>query len=476
MERKITPVIMAGGTGKRLWPVSRDGLPKQFLPLLAGERSTYQETLLRVADAALFTPPIVITNAEYRFFAEQQAVDVGAKATVLLEPVRRDSALAIATSTVFAYARDPRALILALAADNAVFDLDLFLQSCVEARDVAREHYVVACGIRPSEPNTSYGYIALGAAIDGTAGRAVQAFIEKPDAATAAAYLSAGYLWNSGSLMFSAEVMLGELSRHAPELRHAAQKAVAGAREDLGFVRLDASAYGAAPQISIDYALMEKTTRAAVVEGRFRWSDIGSWDAVWQTAAHDSMGNSAQGAVELLDASNCYVHSPDHLTTVVGAKDMIVVTTKDAVLVASRAKAEYVKELVQILEAQRRPEATQHRSVRRPWGYYDSVDNGPRFQVKRLVVKPGGTLSLQKHLHRSEHWVVVRGTAEVTIDTDVKVVRENESVYIPSGAIHRLANLGKIPLEIIEVQTGSYLGEDDIERFADVYNRVAMAV
>jgi mannose-1-phosphate guanylyltransferase/mannose-6-phosphate isomerase len=476
MERKITPVIMAGGTGKRLWPASRDGLPKQFLPLLGGERSTYQETLLRVADASLFSPPIVITNSDYRFLAEQQATDVGAKGTVLLEPIRRDSGLAIATSTAFAYARDPQALILALPADNVVFDDDLFLQACVDAREVASENYVVACGIRPSEPNTSYGYIALGAPIDGTAGRAVRAFVEKPDAAAAAGYMSQGYLWNSGTLMFSAEVMLGELSRHAPQLRHAAQKAVAGAREDLGFVRLEASAYGAAPQISIDYALMEKTTRAAVVEGRFRWSDIGTWDAVWQMAAHDSMGNSAQGAVELLNASNCFVHSPDHLTTVVGVKDVIVVTTKDAVLVADRGQAEYVKALVHNLEIQKRPEATQHRSVRRPWGHYDSVDNGPRFQVKRLVVKPGGTLSLQRHLHRSEHWVVVRGTAEVTIDTKVSVVRENESVYIPCGAIHRLGNVGKIPLEIIEVQTGSYLGEDDIERFADVYDRVAIAV
>jgi mannose-1-phosphate guanylyltransferase/mannose-6-phosphate isomerase len=295
--------------------------------------------------------------------------------------------------------------------------------------------------------------------------------VEKPNPETAARYVAEGYLWNSGNFLFRAEVLLAELARFEPSMAEAVERAVAGAHHDLGFVRLDAEAFASAPQKSIDYAVMEKTDRAAVVTGNFRWSDIGSWDAIFDIASRDKSGNSVHGTVVTTDTRNCVIHSVDRLTAVLGADDLVVVSTPDAVLVVPRARAQEVRELVTKLKAAQRPEATEHRRGHRPWGYYDSIDKGERFQVKRIVVRPGGTLSLQKHHHRAEHWVVVRGTAEVTIGTDVKAVHENESIYIPIGAVHRLANQGKIPLELIEVQTGSYLGEDDIVRIDDVYKR-----
>jgi mannose-1-phosphate guanylyltransferase / mannose-6-phosphate isomerase len=467
---RIIPLLLAGGTGTRLWPVSRDTMPKQFLPLV-GSRSTYQEALARVKREDLFAPPIVMTSDDFRFFARGQAEELGMDATVVLEPMRRESGPAIAAGAALARERDPQAIVLAVAADHVIMDVDLFHTACLAGREAAAEGLIVTFGIHPTSPRTSYGYIRRGKALATAGMHMVDAFVEKPDATKAAGYVTDGYLWNSGNFLFRADTLLDELARYEPSMREAVEAAVAAAKNDLGFVRLDPAAFARAPQKSIDYAMMEKTDRAAVVEGRFRWSDIGSWDAVFDVADRDKAGNVLTGPVSAVDAQNCIVHTEGRLTAVIGVKDLIVVTTPDAVLVLPRDRAEDVKKLVAALKEEGRPEAKNHRRIHRPWGYYDSVDSGDRFQVKRIVVTPGGKLSLQKHLHRAEHWVVVRGTAEVTIEDAVHIVHENESTYIPIGSVHRLANPGKIPLELIEVQTGSYLGEDDIHRLDDIYQR-----
>jgi len=468
-SQPITPILLAGGAGTRLWPVSRDALPKQFLPLL-GNRSTYQETLLRVRDP-MFAPPIVITGPNFHFFARRQAEEVGIEATVVIEPMRRDSGPAIAAATSVAAMRDPQAVILALAADHIILDIEAFRATCLAGRAAAEAGRIVTFGIKPTEPKTSYGYILLGESVGGGDVYTVKRFVEKPDAATAAHYVSDGYLWNSGNFLFRADILLSELARLEPEIAAAIKTAVARATNDLGFLRLQPDAFMQAPQKSFDYAVMEKTDRAAVVVSQFGWSDIGSWDALFDITPRDSAGNVLQGPVVTVDSNDCVVHSHDRLTAVVGIKDLVVVNTSDAVMVVPRARAQEVRELVDKLKAAKRPEATDHKRVHRPWGYYESIDIGERFQVKRIVVVPGGILSLQKHRHRAEHWIVVRGTAEVTVGDQVRAVHENESVYIPIGSLHRMANKGKIPLELIEVQTGSYLGEDDIERLEDVYKR-----
>ncbi len=465
----IIPVLLAGGSGTRLWPVSRDALPKQFLPLV-GEHSTYQESLLRVANP-MFAAPIVVTGPNFHFFARRQAEDVAVDATVVIEPLRRDSGPAIAAAAVIALARDPDAVVLALAADHIILDVDKFRATCLAGRAAAEAGKIVTFGIKPTEPKTSYGYILPGAPIGDTGVHAVQRFVEKPDAATAAGYLRDGYLWNSGNFLFRADVLLAEFERLEPEMVQAVQAAVANAKDDLGFLRLEEKSFAAATPKSIDYAVMEKTDRAAVVAGDFRWSDIGSWDALFDITPADAEGNVLQGSVVTMDSAGCVVHSEGRLTTLIGVNDLVVVSTADAVMVVPRARSQDVKDLVAKLKAAKRSEATDHKRGHRPWGYYDSIDMGPRFQVKRIVVNPGGVLSLQKHRHRSEHWIVVRGTADVTTGDDVHVVHENESIYIPIGTVHRLTNKGKIPLELIEVQTGSYLGEDDIERIEDIYRR-----
>jgi mannose-1-phosphate guanylyltransferase/mannose-6-phosphate isomerase len=469
MTAPIVPVLLAGGAGTRLWPVSRDALPKQFLPLV-GERSTYQETLLRV-QGPMFAPPIVITGPDFHFFARRQAEEIGIEATVVIEPARRDSGPAIAAATAVAAARDPHATVLALAADHIILDPDAFRATCLAGRAAAEAGSIVTFGIKPSEPKTSYGYILPGARTGGGDVRKVERFVEKPDASTAARYVRDGYLWNSGNFLFRADVLLGEVARLEPEMAAAVEAAVAKAADDLGFVRLDPAAFARAPQKSIDYAVMERTERAAVIAGDFRWSDIGSWDALFDIRPRDGEGNVLHGPVVTLDAQDCVVHSEQRLTTLIGVKDLVVVATPDAVLVVPRSRSQEVREMVAKLKAAGRAEATDHRRVHRPWGYYESIDAGDRFQVKRIVVSPGGMLSLQKHKHRAEHWVIVRGTAEVTLDDKTRSVHENESIFIPIGSVHRLANHGRIPLELIEVQTGSYLGEDDIVRLEDVYKR-----
>jgi len=471
MPGQIIPVIMCGGAGTRLWPVSRESMPKQFVPLI-GPQTTFQQVLARISDTELFARPIIITHADFRFVVAEQLRDSGVEADIVLEPVRRDSGPAVAVCAILAAERDRDALVLVLAADHVIRKPEEFRAACRRAAAVAAEHRIVTFGVAPSHPATNYGYIQPGAKLDGSFAHAVDAFVEKPDAATAATYVAKRYLWNSGNFLFHAATMLGEIERFEPAMAEAAKAAVSGRRRNLDFLRLAAEPFARAPKKSIDYAVMERTKLAAVLPADLGWSDVGSWGTVWEVLDRDAAGNATEGPVVTLGTRNSLVRSEESvLTAVVGLDDVIVVSTADAVLVGARSKAEQVKALVEQLQAQNHRAATEHRRIYRPWGYYQDVDLAARYKVKRIVVKPGNKLSLQKHFHRSEHWVVVKGTAEVTVGENVRNVQENESIYIPSGSVHRLANPGKIPLELIEVQVGSYLGEDDIVRLDDVYGR-----
>ncbi len=469
MDRRIIPLIMCGGAGTRLWPASREVRPKQFLPLF-GARSTFQDTMLRVSDTKLFERPIVITNTAYRFMVLEQLAEVGLEADVVLEPMRRDSGPAIAAGATFAELRDKDAILLALAADHVVGDAGAFIAACRQGITAAEAGRIVTFGVEPERAATEYGYISLGEPVSGEV-RAVMKFVEKPDPITAAEYVKAGYLWNSGNFMFRASVLLDEYRNMDEESVQSITDSVIKAGRDLGFVTLDASAFGSAKAISIDYAVMEKTSRAAVVPVACGWSDVGSWRAVWELSDKDSQGNAAQGTAVFEDSRNCNVSTDKALVALEGVDDLVVVATQDAVLVSRQKDADGLKRLVAKLKTIAPQVTEEHLKAHRPWGSYQSIDMGERHQVKRIVVKPGGRLSLQKHHHRSEHWIVVRGAARVTVNELVKIVHENESIYIPIGATHRMENPGKIPLELIEVQTGSYLGEDDIIRIEDDYQR-----
>ena len=469
MGGRIVPLIMCGGAGTRLWPASREVRPKQFLPLF-GTRSTFQDTILRVSEPALFDRPIVITNAAYRFMVLEQLAEIGIEADILLEPMRRDSGPAIAAGAVFARMHGEDVVVLALAADHVVRDNEAFIAACREGLAAAEAGRIVTFGVQPERAATEYGYISPGEAVSGKV-QAVKKFVEKPDPATAAEYVKAGFFWNSGNFMFRAAVLLDEYRAVDAESIQAVSDAVTKAGRDLGFVTLDTTAFGSAKPISIDYAVMEKTARAAVVPVACGWSDVGSWHAVWELSNKDNQGNAAHGVAVFEDSHNCSVSTDKALVALEGVDDLVVVATQDAVLVSRQKDANGLKRLVAKLKTVAPQVTEDHLKVHRPWGSYQSVDMGERHQVKRIIVKPGGRLSLQKHHHRSEHWIVVRGTARVSVNEDVKIVHENESIYIPIGAVHRLENPGKISLELIEVQTGSYLGEDDIIRIEDDYRR-----
>ena len=466
---KIVPVIMCGGAGTRLWPASRESMPKQFIQLF-GALSSFQTTAQRVA-GEYFGRLVVVATSDVRFIAAEQLQGIGVEADIVLEPERRDSAAAVAVAACLAARQDPEAVALILAADHLVPDTDAFVEACQAAAEGARAGLIMTLGVEPTDPATGYGYIQPGARVGEGAVHAVERFVEKPDRQTAVSYMEQGYFWNSGNFLFRADVMLAELRTFAPAILAAAQAAVDKARTDLDFIRLDPESFAASPKTSIDYAVMERTDKAGVLPVSFAWSDIGTWGAIWSASTQDSEGNALRGEVELVDTRKSLVHSHDMLTTVVGLDDVVVVATRDAVLVTSRDRSDSVKDLVAQLKAKHRPEADDHLLMYRPWGSYQRIDAGARFQVKRITVKPGHRLSLQKHFHRAEHWVVVRGTAEVTVDDQVILRHENEAAYLPIGCVHRLANPGKIDLELIEVQVGSYTGEDDIVRLEDVYGR-----
>jgi mannose-1-phosphate guanylyltransferase/mannose-6-phosphate isomerase len=454
-----------------MWPESRESLPKQFIPLI-GQRSTFQSIVGVVSDPAVFDPAVVITNIDYRFRVAEQLKEIGAEALIVLEPDRRDSAAAVGAAAAWAAASDPKAVVAVLAADHVFEDGRQFARLCAQAYAAAHAGEIVTFGVTPDHPATGYGYIHPGAplALDPKV-RRIERFVEKPDEARARAFIEDGYLWNSGNFVFRADVMVEELTRFEPEIAAAAAEAVSAAKMDLGFTVLDRESFARAPKTSIDYAVMERTDRAVVLTADVGWSDVGEWSAVWRLSPRDADGNALRGRAVAIDSSNVLVRSEEQLAAVIGLKDVVVIATGDAVLVADRSQTDKVKKLVERLKAQGHAEATEHRRNYRPWGYYQSIDQGSRYQVKRIVVRPDGCLSLQKHRHRAEHWVVVRGAAEVTLNGKIEHVHENESIYLPIGSTHRLANPGKIDLELIEVQTGSYFGEDDIVRLDDVYNR-----
>ncbi|WP_323152613.1 mannose-1-phosphate guanylyltransferase/mannose-6-phosphate isomerase [Stenotrophomonas maltophilia] len=463
----IQPVILSGGSGTRLWPLSREAYPKQFLPL-AGELTMLQATWQRVAPLAA-RGPLVIANEEHRFVAAEQLQQVGAEpAAIILEPVGRNTAPAIAVAALEATRDGADALLLVLPSDHVITDEATFRNAVQAAASAAEAGKLVTFGIVPTGPETGYGYIK---AAGGQGLRAVERFVEKPDLETATGYVSSGqYYWNSGMFLFKASRYLQELERFQPEMLARSRQAWQQARRDADFTRLDKDAFTAVPSDSIDYAVMEKTADAVVIPLDAGWNDVGSWTALRDVSQQDGDGNAHQGDVIAIDCRNTYAYA-QRLVAMVGLDDVIVVETDDAVLVGKADRMQEVKTVVAQLKAEGRSEATWHRKVYRPWGAYDSIDNGERFQVKRITVKPGGTLSLQMHHHRAEHWIVVSGTAEVTRGNEVILLSENQSTYIPLGVTHRLRNPGKLPLELIEVQSGSYLGEDDIVRFEDTYGR-----
>jgi mannose-1-phosphate guanylyltransferase len=464
----ISPVIMCGGSGTRLWPLSRSLFPKQFLPLV-NDTSMLQDTLARLPID--HQAPVFICNDEHRFLvAEQLKQSRSEKATILLEPQGRNTAPAVALAALNALSENDDALLLVLAADHVIKGIDKFHQAIDIAVTAAEQNKLVTFGIVPTHAETGYGYIKQGNAQGDVFD--VAKFVEKPNAETAQGYLSAGdYLWNSGMFLFKASRYIEELEKFRPDILAACQGAMAKVEKDLDFTRPDSEAFLQCADESIDYAVMEKTEDAVVVPLDAGWSDVGSYSALWEVCEQDEQCNVIKGDVIAHDTTNSYLHSENKLVTTLGVDNLVVIDTPDAVLIADKDKVQNVKEIVNELKAQQRSETKLHREVYRPWGKYDSVDNGERFQVKRITVNPGAKLSVQMHHHRAEHWIVVSGTAKVTLDDETILLSENQSTYIPIGVVHALENPGKLPLEMIEVQSGSYLGEDDIVRFEDRYGR-----
>jgi len=466
----MVPVIMSGGSGTRLWPLSRKLFPKQFLPL-SGETSMLQETLSRL-DGLDFETPIVICNDEHRFVVAEQLRELGVEQSdIILEPIGRNTAPAIAVAAFHAVKQDKNALLLVLAADHVIGDVNAFHQAISYAEVLANQEKLVTFGIVPDKPETGYGYIKHGHQIDSN-GYEVDSFVEKPDLETAENYLLSGdYLWNSGMFMFKASRYLDELKVFRPEIYAVCEKSIENIEKSFDYLRLSTDIFSKCPSESIDYAVMEKTNDAAVVPLDANWNDVGSWSALWDIHNKDNEGNVLVGDIVLHDVNDSYFHASSKLVTAIGVDNLVIVETPDAVMVSSKDRVQDVKSIVEQLNSGGRQETVIHRQARRPWGSYDCIDQGERFQVKRIIVNPGATLSLQLHHHRAEHWIVVKGTAKVMRDDDVFTLSENQSTYIPLGVKHRLENPGVVPLEIIEVQSGSYLGEDDIVRYDDTYGR-----
>jgi mannose-1-phosphate guanylyltransferase/mannose-6-phosphate isomerase len=470
---KIYPVILSGGAGTRLWPLSRAVMPKQLLPLVT-DKTMLQETALRVRGWPEVMAPLVVCGNEHRFLVAEQLRDVGiVPHAIMLEPAGRNTAPAVAAAAQFLKAQDPDAVMLVLPADHVIEKNDAFRLAVERAAALVQDGSLATFGIVPCAPETGYGYIKRGAALDGCDDCfKIERFVEKPDSSTAEGFVAdGGYYWNSGMFMFRADRFLAEIAQHAPLIAGAAENAVQDAYRDLDFCRLDEAAFAASPSDSIDYAVMEHTRDGVVVSADIGWSDVGSWSALADVQAKDANGNVQRGDVYLDNTSNTLVRAESRIVAVVGVKDLVVVETNDAVLVAHKDQVQRVKNIVEHLKLQERTEHLHHTRVYRPWGYYEGIDAGERFQVKRITVKPGEKLSLQMHHHRAEHWIVVSGTARVTCGDKSILLAENESTYIPLGTTHRLENPGKLPLHLIEVQSGSYLGEDDIVRFEDIYQR-----
>ncbi|WP_333994645.1 mannose-1-phosphate guanylyltransferase/mannose-6-phosphate isomerase [Burkholderia cepacia] len=472
----IFPIILCGGSGTRLWPMSRGGYPKQYLKL-TGDQTLVQQTASRLQHIPGAAAPIVVTNNEQRFLVAEQLRQVNiTPSSIVLEPVGRNTAPAIAIAALLALHESPDALLLVLPSDHVILNEPAFIAAANEAATIAVDQHLVTFGITPTEAHTGFGYIRRGPAIaDGKQVYKVDAFVEKPDAPTAERFLNDGnYYWNSGMFMLKASTYMEELHRHAPEIARHAELAFESAKRDNDFLRLDAEAFAACPNVSIDYAVMEKTERAAVVVAAdLGWNDIGSWSALADIADADDQGNALIGDIFTDSVKNSYIRAEHRMVAALGLDNIVIVETADAVLVAHRDKTQDVKKIVEWLNASGRHESVTHRRVIRPWGSYEGIDQGDRFQVKRIIVNPGAQLSLQMHHHRAEHWIVVKGTAMVTNGDKEIMLTENQSTYIPLGATHRLTNPGKIPLELIEVQSGAYLGEDDIVRFEDTYGRAA---